>query len=61
MENLDQLVKKARELLQEMGEVLATLNTKIIAEADDRAPEIEIGTPADDPEASDKNGHHINK
>jgi hypothetical protein len=61
MENLDHLVKKARELVQEMGEVLATLNTKIIAESDDRAPEIETGTPVDDPEASDKNGHHINK
>jgi hypothetical protein len=61
MENLDQLVKKARELLQEMGEVLATLNTKIIAESDDRAPKIETDTPADDPEASDKSNHHINK
>lgn len=61
MENLDELVKKARGLLQEMGEVLATLNTESVAESAEITPVIETGTPADDLEASDDSSHHINK
>jgi hypothetical protein len=48
MENLDELVKKARELLQEMGDVLATLNTGSVVESDNNTTLIEIGLSIDE-------------
>jgi hypothetical protein len=54
MENLNELVKEARGLLDEMGKVLVTLNTGISSESDTNTLALERDIPANDPEASER-------